>query len=269
MRRWFWIAFGGFAQLLFFAVTVPQLFLLLYRGSGDLLGLGPASWGRVEPAAPVWGFLLNSVLLVQFGVWHSLFLLPATRRRLERWVPSALYGSLYTVVVTASLLPVCWLWQPLPGVIYAAEGWAAWALLGAFLASWGLMFYSMSRTGLGWQTGLTPWWAYVRGVEPPPRRFATTGLYGWLRHPIYLSFLCLIWVTPRMTADHLLLACVWTAYVYVGSVLKDRRLLYFLGERYRAYMERVPGYPLLPWGPLARLAPSPRHDVVAAGVRVK
>jgi protein-S-isoprenylcysteine O-methyltransferase Ste14 len=268
VTRWFWIGFGAIAQLLF-AFTVPQLFLLLYRGGGDLLGLEPAVWRRTEPSVSAGGFLLDLVLLAQFGIWHSLLLLPGTRRRLERWVPSELYGSLYTVVATTSLLLVCWSWQPLAGVVYAADGWAAWALLGAFLAGWGLLWYSMSLTGLGWQTGLTPWWAYVRGVGPPPRRFVTTGLYGRLRHPIYLSFLCLIWLTPRLTVDRLLLACVWTVYIYVGSVLKDRRLLYFLGERYRGYMERVPGYPLLPWGPLARQVPRPGQARVAADAGVK
>jgi protein-S-isoprenylcysteine O-methyltransferase Ste14 len=62
-----------------------------------------------------------------------------------------------------------------------------------------------------------------------------------------------MWFAPRMTSDHLLLASVWTVYVYIGSVLKDRRLLYFLGDRYRAYMASVPGYPLVPFGPLSRV----------------
>jgi hypothetical protein len=26
-------------------------------------------------------------------------------------------------------------------------------------------------TGLGWQTGLTPWWHWVRGVPQPRREF--------------------------------------------------------------------------------------------------
>jgi protein-S-isoprenylcysteine O-methyltransferase Ste14 len=46
---------------------------------------------------------------------------------------------------------------------------------------------------------------------------------------------------------------VWTAYIVVGSVLKDRRLLHFIGNEYRGYRARVPGYPGIPFGPLARI----------------
>jgi len=54
-------------------------------------------------------------------------------------------------------------------------------------------------------------------------------------------------------ADRLVLIVCWTAYISVGSVLKDRRLVHFLGDRYREYQSRVPGYPGIPFGPLARV----------------
>ena len=111
-----------------------------------------------------------------------------------------------------------------------------------------LLLYSISLTGLGWQTGLTPWLCYIRRVPTPRRKFVTGNLYGVLRHPIYLGFLGLIWMTPRMTSDYLLRAGIWGVYVFVGSVLKDRRLTFYIGERYRAYMTAVRGYPLVLWG---------------------
>ena len=54
MRRHFWVAFGLSAQALF-VFMVPWLFLWLYRGGGDLLGLEPAWWpspGQAPAAAP-------------------------------------------------------------------------------------------------------------------------------------------------------------------------------------------------------------------------
>lgn len=264
MRRLGWISFGLFAQLLF-AFMVPQLFLFLNRGGGNLLGLEPASWRDppVPDSIPV-AVLIDLTLLLQFGVWHSLFLLPGVRDRLEHWMPGELYGSLYTIVASTSLLAVCWGWQPLPGVVYETSGVVAWGLLGAFLASWVMLVYSISLTGLGWQTGMTPLWSYIRQESPPRRRFLTTGLYGWLRHPVYLSFLGLIWFTPRMTTDRALVFVVWTLYVFAGSVLKDRRLIFYIGDRYRAYAANVPGYPFMPAGPLARQGQEvrPRSEMI-------
>jgi hypothetical protein len=56
-----------------------------------------------------------------------------------------------------------------------------------------------------------------------------------------------------MTADRAILTAVWTAYVFVGSYLKDRRLLYYVGEPYRRYLAEVPGYPGMVAGPLGRV----------------
>ncbi len=87
----------------------------------------------------------------------------------------------------------------------------------------------------------------------PRRDFEVRSLYRWLRHPIYFSFLGLIWFNPRFTLDRVVVLGVWTVYIFVGSWLKDRRLVRFIGDPYRSCMREVPGYPLMPTGPLARV----------------
>lgn len=57
----------------------------------------------------------------------------------------------------------------------------------------------------------------------------------------------------RQQAGRLVLIGIWTRYIAVGSVLKDRRLLHFIGDPYRCYQAGVPGYPGMPLGPLARI----------------
>ena len=52
-----------------------------------------------------------------------------------------------------------------------------------------------------------------------------------------MSFLGLIWFTPRMTADHALLTAIWSVYIFVGSYLKDLRLEFYLGDTYREYAQ--------------------------------
>ena len=123
----------------------------------------------------------------------------------------------------------------------------------AFLACWPALIYSLSLTGLGYQTGFTRWWAWVRRRKLARRAFEVRGAYHFLRHPIYLSFLGLVWLTPAVTLDRALLIGLWTGYIFLGSYLKDRRLEFYLGESYRKYQARVPGYPFFLFGPLAKV----------------
>ncbi len=238
MRKLLGIA-AGIATHVVFAFTVYRLFFFLK-------GHGPA-----ENAGPQW---INALLALQFAVPHSLLLYPKVRERLSDWIPSPFYGCFFCTATCLGLLATIEFWTPAGVVLWQLDGVAGQAVQLAFYASWGALLYSLSLNGLGYQTGWTPWWHWLTNKPLPPRKFAPRGAYRWLRHPVYFSFLGLIWFTPVMTADRAVLVTVWTAYVFVGSHFKDRRMLYYLGDRYADYMARVPGYPLVGFGPLARVS---------------
>ena len=143
-------------------------------------------------------------------------------------------------------------WQGSPVLVWDFKGVAAQFMVAGFYGSWAALLYSISLTGLGYQTGLTQWLYWYRGEKMPRRDFEPRGVYHWLRHPVYLSFLGLIWFTPTMSADHAVLTAIWTIYIGIGSVLKDQRLLFYLGDSYANYMGKVTGYPMMVVGPLAR-----------------
>ena len=68
----------------------------------------------------------------------------------------------------------------------------------------------------------------------------TTGLYRWVRHPLYTGGLLLIWLMPVMTVN-LLTVFIWlTVYLIVGAKLEEYRLMQAFGEAYRQYQQRVP-----------------------------
>ena len=132
-------------------------------------------------------------------------------------------------------------WQPSSVVWWEFTGAARVTIDAGWFGSWALLFYSFFLNGIGYQTGFTPWWHWIRGRPIPPRPFNPQGVFRIMRHPAYLSFLGLVWFTPVMTTDRAILTAVWTVYVFVGSYLKDRRLALYLGEPYRRYMAEVPG----------------------------
>lgn len=246
--------------------TLFLLFALLAHGLLVVLVwyLFPFLGGWHEPTGSIpagnWWWC-DLLLVAQFGVLHSLLLRPGTRQRLERIIPSPLYGCFYTTVTCASLLLLVLTWQVYPVVIYHLEGWARGVVCTAYVLSWVALIYTLSLTGLGFQTGWTPLWGWLRHGKPPRRAFEIRGAYRWLRHPVYLSFLGQIWFTPQMSIDRLLLSLLFTGYIFLGSYFKDQRLLYYLGDTYRAYQAQVTGYPL-GFGPLGRVSVREQPEVV-------
>lgn len=243
VRRIFWTLFGAVNQLLF-GVTVIRLYFFL--GYGDSFH---SPWTAV-PRSEGW-VVIDSALAVQFAFLHSVMLYPPVRSRLNTLMPPELGGSFFCAVSCISLIVTMEGWTRSPWCLWTLHGMAGTVLFGLFLASWGALTYSLWLTGFGHQTGFTPWWAWVLHRNLPRRRFEPRGAYRVIRHPVYLSFLGLVWFNPTMSLDRLTLAVLWTVHVFVGSYLKDRRLERYIGEPYRQYESRVPGYPLLP-GPLGK-----------------
>lgn len=242
--RFFGIGLGLVSHVLL-VVTVWFLFPFL-------MGSQVVDAAQAAQAAPAW-WGLDSLLVTQFGLTHSLLLLPGVRNRLETLVPGQLYGCFFTLTTCVSLLFLILAWQPSPLVLWQFTGMAENGVHVAYLLCWASLLYSLSLTGFGFQTGWTPFWAWVRGAKPPRRVFEVRGAYRLLRHPVYLSFMGQVWFTPVMTLDRALLTGLLTAYIFLGSYLKDRRLLFYLGDVYREYQAHVPGYPVVGLGPLGRV----------------
>ena len=230
------IAFGIGVHV-YFAVTVYFLFFFLHDGSANAAG----HWQAVD-----------CLLALQFAMVHSIMLLPLTRSLLSRILPSQFHGALFCLTTCVGLWLTFFYWRSSATVLWEATGIGKVAMRMGFYASWVVLLVALRVTGYGHQTGWTQWLLWLRRQSPPRRDFKEAGLFRWLRHPIYLSFLGLIWFTPRMTVDHAVLTAVWTGYIFIGSCLKDRRLAFYLGDSYREYASRVPGYPGMFFGPLGK-----------------
>lgn len=250
--RAFGIAVGVCTHLLF-GVTVWHLFYFLRDG------VGTASDSAV---------LIDAFLSFQFAVIHSLLLWPPVRERLTPWIGSSFYGCFFCVVTCLTLLLAISEWRSSSVLVWNLHGAAKVAMQCGFFGSWGSLFYSLWLSGLGYQTGWTPWWHWFKRRPLPRREFRPRSLYRLLRHPVYLSFLGLIWFTPRMSLDHAVLTGIWSVYIFFGSYLKDERLAYYLQQTYREYQSRVPGYPLFPLAFLGR-RPLPENDRETVAVSMK
>jgi protein-S-isoprenylcysteine O-methyltransferase Ste14 len=173
-----------------------------------------------------------------------------TRRTLgpttDRW-----YRLAYNLVGGVTFLPllVMLAWLPDRALYTLSPPWLWLALLGQLVAVAGLL-YGLWRTNIWHFLGLCQLLDLPDDgridCKPP---LVVSGMYRWVRHPLYFWGLVLIWLTPQITVNRLALFAALSIYLYVGTFFEERRLVAEFGDDYREYQRQVPR--LIPWrGPV-------------------
>jgi hypothetical protein len=142
-RVWWLGLFFGVATQAFFLWTAWHLFLFLRDGA----------FGR-SPFAP-W---LDTLLAFLFVLPHSVLLFPKVQSALRQWLPPAWLGCLHCLATCVSLWLLFRFWSASPITLWDLHGSARTVMLLAFYGSWIGLLYSLWLTGMGYQTGWTPWW---------------------------------------------------------------------------------------------------------------
>jgi methanethiol S-methyltransferase len=194
-------------------------------------------WRLRVPApssAAVWRDALENVLLFTiFALHHSIMARTGAKAWVTKMVPPDVERSVYVWLASLLFLAVCWLWQPLPGMLWAISGPASWLLLAVQVIGVLLTLRAARIVGV-WE---------LAGVRQPdhtkPIEFSATGPFGIVRHPIYLGWVLIVFATPVMTTSRLLFAVISTAYLVAAIPLEERSLVDAFGEKYRAYQRHM------------------------------
>jgi protein-S-isoprenylcysteine O-methyltransferase Ste14 len=67
----------------------------------------------------------------------------------------------------------------------------------------------------------------------------TTGPYRWVRHPIYLGWILMVFGAAHMTADRFTFAATSTLYVVLAVPWEEQSLLRTFGPAYARYQRMV------------------------------
>ena len=202
---------------------------------------------------------INVALFSAFALHHSLFARTGAKAWLARVLPRGLDRSLYVWLASLLFLAACLLWQPLPGIAWQAGGPVRWLLHGLQIGGLVLTLQSASRIDIWELAGVrqaraaravdspAPAAALSARAGPPASAAATPasaelevgGPYRWLRHPIYLGWVLLVFGAPTMTNGRLLFAAISTLYLVIAIPFEERSLLTEFGPAYGAYQKQV------------------------------
>lgn len=187
-------------------------------------------WPSAAPAdAVATALAYNGILFSVFALHHSLFARLGIKHWLSRIVPDRHQRTLY--VWTSSLLLTASVeaWMPVGYVVYALPSWARFALLPLQVAG-GLLVIAAARV-------IDP--RELLGLRPGSGALEARGPYRWVRHPLYLGILVMLWTPAAMTGDRLWFSTLCTLYVGLAIPFEERLLARILGSRYDAYRRRV------------------------------
>lgn len=178
---------------------------------------------------------------VVWAVFHSVLAASFSKARArqifgplaDRWYRLAYNGfsvvsGLPVLVLLAFLpdralyaVPTPWSW-----LFRSGQGLALLGLLVAFLQTGPLQFLGLAQMG-------------GQGHDQQGA-LVVQGFYCRVRHPLYFFGILLLWLTPTMTVNWMVVCVLSTLYFYVGALHEERRLMAEFGEAYGRYRKQVP-----------------------------
>lgn len=229
------LLYGIFCYLVFFATFLYAVAFLGDFGVRRTIDSGVE--GSVAKALAI-----NAGLLALFALQHSIMARSWFKRAWTRIVPPAAERSTYVLFSSVALILLFWQWRPIGGLIWQVDNeLGRVAIYAVYALGWILLLVATFLINHFDLFGLRQVYLHFRGQEYTGLPFRTPGFYRLVRHPIYFSWLCIFWATPRMTVAHLVFALATTGYILMAIPWEERDLIRIYGDAYRLYKQQVPG----------------------------
>ena len=229
-RRFSAYMFLGLAGLLG-GGTLFLFMVFLYVGPMRRIG------SKLGEIASLW---LDACLCLAFFVQHSVMIRRSFRQWLARFLPREFDPAFFAIASGLVLIALIAFWQESSYTVAKAPGFLSWVLRVVYFLSLAGFFWGMRALGVFDPFGVIPLRNYLRGRQSSSVPFVVRGPYRWVRHPLYLFLILMIWSYPDLTADRLLFNVLWTLWMVVGTVLEERDLVASFGDAYRTYQREVP-----------------------------
>ena len=146
------------------------------------------------------------------------------------------YRLFYNIFSAISFAPILYLMIALPNKnLYQVS--APWSYL--MLAGQGisvlLLFVAVLQTDTLAFIGLRQIFS-----DEKNGKLVINGLYRFVRHPLYTFGLLILWLSPNVTVNSLVVYISLTFYILVGAYFEERKLLREFGQAYADYKLSTP-----------------------------
>jgi protein-S-isoprenylcysteine O-methyltransferase Ste14 len=183
-------------------------------------------------------FWLILLAVLAYGLFHSLLASTAikyqTRKQIgpsaDRWFRLTYNFIAVITLLLILLLPVLLIDKEIYTIPYP---WVIVTITIQLLAVIALAVGLRQTSFIGLRQAFLP-----EDTHPP--QLVTNGLYRYTRHPLYTAGLVFIWLLPIMTWNLLALNIGLTAYILIGVIFEERKLLNQFGEEYADYRRKTP-----------------------------
>jgi len=224
-------------SVLAYAIGMGGLVLfILYQGDWLL----PITVNSGVSVPVLSGLGINVALMLLWGIQHSVMARSGFKAVLTRVLPDAAERSTYTLASGLCLLAIILWWQCNTEVVWQAAGLEL-PLRVLSMAGWGLTVWATFQIDHFDLFGLKKPFCGLTGREVKNKEFVTPFLYRHMRHPIQTGVIIGMWAQAHMTTGQLILTVAMTAYVFIGLWFEEKDLVREFGDRYRQYMQQVPG----------------------------
>lgn len=195
----------------------------------------------------MFGFAVTLIVVGLYGGFHSWLASQRVKDWLyARWpgLERRFYRVIYNIIAGITLLPVLAVPAFFPGTsLYRIS--PPWVFVTLLLQAGGVMLIivGLLQTGPMAFLGLSQ----MVGDHATEETLVVSGVYRYMRHPLYTGGMLVIWLTPLMTSSVLALDLGLSLYLYIGSLFEERKLARTFGMPYREYQAQVPRFIPRPW----------------------
>jgi protein-S-isoprenylcysteine O-methyltransferase Ste14 len=174
-----------------------------------------------------------------WGIVHSIMASLGFKDLLQRTFGDGFmkfYRLFYNVFSAVSFAPILYLMIVLPDrdLYQVSPPWSYLMLAGQGISVL-MLFVAVLQTDALHFVGL-------RQIFDREKKgsLITSGLYRFVRHPLYTFGLLILWLSPNMSVNTLIVYSSLTIYILAGAYFEEKKLLREFGQEYAEYKTVTP-----------------------------